>query len=91
MNKMLCEGYRWSSVVTPLFSSNPNGSGLPVWPKLTCANREYMQLVYGPRPGKKYQPKRMELWTETIPRLDTHRLPAYKGFPWTCPRATGLF
>ncbi|CAH1789747.1 unnamed protein product [Owenia fusiformis] len=71
-------------------TGNPNGSGLPVWPRLTCTNGEYMQLVYGPKPGERYQPKRMELWTETIPRLDTHRLPNYKGFPWTCPRATGL-
>ncbi|CAH1790154.1 unnamed protein product [Owenia fusiformis] len=66
-------------------TGNPNGAGLPTWPRVTCQNIDYMELVYNPRAEQNYVPNRMRVWMETVPALDTYRAQFYRGFPWSCP------
>ena len=48
--------------------STPSGDGLPQWPSLR-EDDAYMVLSADPHVGHKYQPRRMNYWLETLPRI----------------------
>ncbi|CAH1791128.1 unnamed protein product [Owenia fusiformis] len=57
-------------------SGNPNGSGLPKWPKFN-KSEEYMNINTNPQSKRKYNATRMAFWTDTIGQLENGHFSKY--------------
>ena len=63
-----------------LYFRDPNGPGLPAWPRYTRRDEQYLQLDAHPETRERFEPGRMALWNDTVQELvsDTDKTPAAK-------------